>query len=168
MLLLDNFDVEIFQYFWPLLIIFVGVYLIYRSQRKTGDSKLSEFRILGDSSHSGFSGEIDGADISHFIGDAEVDLSDAGLKAGVNKMNIATFIGDIRVLVPENMPVSADCSAVFSDIRAFDRKEGGVFLSVHQKTADYDTAGSKLHLSCATFIGDIVVTRIKPASAIVE
>jgi len=168
-LLLHNLDVEVFRYVWPLIIILVGVYLIYRSTNKSsGASKLSEFRIFGDSSHTGFSDEIDGADISHFIGDARIDLSGAKLKPGVNKMNIATFIGDIRVTVPPGMAVSADCSAMFSDIQAFDRKEGGVFLSVRQKSADYDAADRKLHISCATFIGDITVTRIKPTSASVE
>jgi lia operon protein LiaF len=164
-ILLNNFDVEIFRYAWPLLIILVGVFLIYRSQRRSGMSRLSEFRILGDSSHAGRSEEIDGTDISHFIGDTEIDLTGAKLKSGVNKVNIATFIGDIRVMVPEGMAFSADCSAVFADIRLPDRKEGGIFLSARQKSVDYETADSKLYLSCATVIGDIIITRIKPTSA---
>lgn len=166
--LLNNFDVEISRYIWPLLIILLGAFLIYRSQYKSGMSKMSEFRILGDSSHSGFSDQIDGADISHFIGDAEIDLTGAELKPGVNKMNVATFIGDIRVMVPDGLAVSAECSAMFADIRVFDRKEGGILLSVHQKSAHYDTADSKLYISCATFVGDISVTRIKPTTASVE
>ncbi len=166
MLLLHNLDIEVFRYVWPSIIILVGVYLIYRSANKPGGkSKLREFRILGDSSHSGQSEEIDGADISHFIGDVTVDLAGAKLKPGVNKMNIATFIGDIRVMVPEDMPVSADCSALFSDIRVFDRKEGGILMSIRERGPDYDRAEKKLRISCAAFIGDIKITRIRPVSA---
>ncbi len=166
-LLLENFDIDVWEYIWPLAIILVGVYLILRSNRRSESrSNLSEFRVLGDSRHAGFTGEIDGTDISHFIGDVELGLAGAQLKPGVNKLHISMFIGDIRIMIPEGMPVSASCSAAFGDIRVFDRKEEGIFLSVRENSPDYESADKKLHISCSAFVGDITVTRIHSASPV--
>ncbi len=165
-LLLENFDVDAWGYIWPLAIILVGVYLIVRSGRKSNShSDLSEFRVLGDSRHPGFTGEVDGADISHVIGDVELNLTGAQLKPGINKMDISMFIGDIEVKIPDGMPVSVSCSAAFGDIRVFDRKEEGIFLSIREKSSDYDSADKKLRLSCSAFVGDITITRIQATSA---
>lgn len=165
LLILNNFDIDVWNYVWPLAIMLFGVFLIMRGRRRSNSqSRLSEFRVLGDSRHTGYTGEIDGTDISHFIGDVELDLTGAQLKSGVNKLHISMFIGDIRITVPANIAVSASCSAAFGDIRAFDRKESGVFLSVREKSSDYDSPDRKLHISCAAFIGDISITQMRPTT----
>lgn len=159
--LLENFDIDIWEYVWPLIIIVFGIFLIYSAdhRRSGGRSSLSEFRLLGDSRHAGYTGEIDGTDISHFIGDVELGLAGARLKPGINNLRISMFIGDIRVMIPDDMPVSASCMAVFGGVRVLDRTEDGIFLSVRKKSSDYDAAEKKLHVSCAAFIGDITITR---------
>ncbi len=163
--LFENFDVDVWGYIWPLAILLFGIYLIVRSGRKSdGRSGLSEFRVLGDARHAGYTGEIDGTSISHFIGDVELNLTGAQLKSGVNRMTISMFIGDVEIKVPPDVPVSASCSATFGDIHVLDQKRQGIFLSVRHKSSDYDAADKKLHLSCSAFIGDIVVTRIQPTS----
>jgi lia operon protein LiaF len=164
-LLLENFDVDVWEYIWPLAIILVGVYVIVRSSRKSDSrSDLSEFRVLGDSRHPGYTGEVDGTDISHVIGDVELNLTGAQLKPGINKMHVSMFIGDIKIMVPENIPVSASCSALFGDIHVFERKEEGIFLSIREKSLNYDSADKKLYISCTAFIGDISIIRIRAAS----
>lgn len=164
LLILNNFDIDVWDYVWPLVIVLVGVYLIMRGRhRSNSQSRLSEFRVLGDSRHTGYTGEIDGTDISHFIGDVELDLTGAQMKPGVNKLHISMFIGDIRITVPAGMAVSASGSVAFGDVRIFDRKEDGIFLTARDKSSDYDSADEKLHISCAAFIGDISVTHMPPA-----
>jgi lia operon protein LiaF len=165
---LDNIDIKIlgnvdlFDYGWPLLIIAVGVFLIYRdSRRRSGaDSEYSEFKILGDSSHTGFSGEIHGTDISHFIGDTDLNLAGAQLKSGINTLNISAFIGDIEVIVPENMAVEVHCSAAISDLFVLGRKESGLFTTTTERSPGYETAEKKLHINCSVFIGDIKIRQL--------
>jgi len=159
-LLMENFNIDVWEYVWPLAIILIGVYLIVRAGRRSeSQSKLSEFRVLGDSRHPGFTGEIDGTDISHIIGDVELNLVGTQLKSGINKLKISMLIGDVKIVIPDGMAVSASCSVAFGDIRVFDRKEDGIFLTVRHNTPDYDTAEKKLRISCSAFIGDIVIVR---------
>jgi predicted membrane protein len=166
LLILNNFDIDAWDYVWPLAIILFGVYLITRGRhRSNSQSRLSEFRVLGDSRHAGYTGEIDGADISHFIGDVELNLTGAQLKPGVNKLHVSMFIGDIRITIPAGMAVSASGSVAFGDVRIFDRKEEGIFLSVREKSSGYDSAEKKLHISCAAFIGDITITYMPLAAS---
>jgi len=165
LLVLDNFDIDIFNYFWPGLIIVLGLYLLYRGARKktAADSMHSEFRVFGDTSHTGFSGEIDGSELNHFIGDTELNLSGAQLKPGVNTLSISNFIGDIKVLIPEGMAVEVHCSGAFGDYYLLDNKEDGIFVSATGKTPGYDAAEKRLRINCSVFIGDIKVMALKSA-----
>lgn len=166
LLILNNFDVDIFRYFWPGLIIAVGVYLIYRSMRKQAgaDSDFSECRMFGDSSFEEFSGEIGGTDISHFIGDTSLNLTKAELKSGVNSLGISSFIGDIEVIVPEGMAVDVHCSSAIGDLIILNRKHGSLFASATEKTAGYDSADKKLRINCNSFIGDIKIRKFESAA----
>ncbi len=165
LLILDNFDIDIFDYFWPALIIAAGVYLLYRGARKPGTpSALNDASFLGDSVHADFRGEVDGANFSHFIGDTELNLTGAQLKPGINNLTVSHFIGDIDILVPEGMAVEARCSGAFGDVYLLDRKEGGIFISASKKTADYDAADRKLRIECSVFIGDIRIRTVSKSS----
>lgn len=165
LLVLDNFHIDIFDYFWPALIIALGICFIYFGTRKktATDSRHGEFRVFGDTSHAGFSGEIDGAEFSHFIGDTELNLSGVQLKPGVNLVAISNFIGDIRVFVPDDMAVEVHCSGAFGNYYLLDHKEDGIFVSATGKTPGYETAEKKLRIDCSAFIGDIKVNIMKSA-----
>ncbi len=165
LLLLNNLDVEIFSLGWPLLIIAAGVYLIYRSVRKSSgqDSAFSEFRILGDSSYNDLSGEIDGTCIDHIIGDTNLNLSAVSLKPGINHLKISHFIGDIDIIVPDHMAVSVRGSSVLGDLVVLNRMRDGLFTSAEEKTGSYETAERKLVINCSAFIGDIKVRSIGAA-----
>ena len=163
LLVLDNFDIDIFDYFWPSLIIALGVFFLYLGARKksSSDPLHSEFRVFGDTKHVDFSGDIDGTELSHFIGDTELNLTGAQLKPGINRMDISSFIGDIKVLVPDGMAVEVHCSGAFGDYFLLDHKEDGIFVSTTGKTPGYDAAENKLKLNCSAFIGDIKVNVLK-------
>ena len=162
LLLLNNLDVAVFSFGWPVLIILAGVYLIYRSFRKSSgqDSSFSEFRILGDSSYENFSGEIDGTCIDHFFGDTSLNLSAASLKPGINRLKVSHFIGDIDIIVPDHMAVSAHASLAIGDVLILNRKHGGFFATAQEKTDNYETAERKLVINCSAFIGDVKIRSI--------
>lgn len=165
LLVLHNFDVEVFEYGWPLLLIGIGVYLIYRDMRKKsgGESSYSEVRILGDSSHDSITGEIDGTNISHFIGDTDLNLAGAKLKPGINTLKLFVFIGDIEVYIPAGMEVEASFSAFIGDLSVLNRHKGGIAVSVTEKSAGYDTAEKKLRIVGNAFIGDIKIKALETA-----
>lgn len=162
--LLNNFHIEIFGAipFWSLVLIGFGVYLIYRAMRKEriSDSAMNDFKIFGDTRNDNVTGVFDGADISHFIGDTELNLVNAELKPGVNQITLSSFIGDIRIFVKRDTAVKIHGSNLIGDLRFFDIKREGIGNSFTEQTPNFDTASSKIEITGSSFVGDITITAV--------
>jgi predicted membrane protein len=158
-LLFHNLDVAVFHFLWPLAIVAVGVYIIWRASVKRQDAgaTIHETGFIGDYNLGKMTGELDQTSISHFIGDVKLDLTGATLKPGTTTLRLFTFIGNVRVVLPERMPVEIDGTSFVSDMEMLDRKKSGVFPTLKAKTADYDTAPNRLHIACTNLVGDITV-----------
>lgn len=165
LLALDNFNIDLFEYAWPIAIILFGFYLIYRSSR--GQSLSFDCstgsKFIGDSTCDDYTGDVDGINFSHFIGDMELNLKNATFKQGENKIIISSFIGDIKVAVPSEVAVRVHCSSAFGDFQVFDRKDEGIFNSFKYSTSDYDSADKKIVFHCSSFIGDMKISKIATA-----
>jgi len=164
-LLFHNLDLEVFRYLWPLAIVAVGVYLIRRAfvKRQDAGSTLHETGFIGDFTLARMTGELDHTSVSHFIGDVKLDLTGATLKPGTTTLRLFTFIGDIRVTLPERVAAEVDGTSFISDMEILDRKKSGVFPTLKAKTADYDNAPNRLHIACTNLVGDITVGHRQPA-----
>ncbi|WP_336774050.1 cell wall-active antibiotics response protein LiaF [Paenibacillus sp. MMO-58] len=122
-------------------------------------------------SRSGFIGDIHiGQDywelkplnISHFIGDTIVDLTKAQIPLGETKICISSFIGDVKVYVPNDYEVGVQVvsSAFVGDVKILGQKEGGMFKSIHIHSPYYEETDKKIKLVVSTFIGDVRVTKV--------
>jgi len=99
-------------------------------------------------------------EISNFLGDIEVKLHGGHLAQGLNRMVISGFIGDVRVLVPQGMPVFAQSSNFIGDLEIFGRRSSGFGNNLDAQTGDYNTAESKLYIATNHFIGDVRVYQV--------
>ncbi|GGD74696.1 hypothetical protein GCM10010911_35760 [Paenibacillus nasutitermitis] len=106
--------------------------------------------------------ELKPMNISHFIGDTVLDLTKAQIPYGETKINISSFIGDVKVFLPNDLEVGCNVvsSAFIGDVAVLDRKEGGVFKNMNVKTAYFQETDKKIKLVVSTFIGDVRVTKV--------
>ncbi|REK74539.1 cell wall-active antibiotics response protein LiaF [Paenibacillus paeoniae] len=106
--------------------------------------------------------ELKPMNISHFIGDTVLDLTKAQIPFGVTKVTISSFIGDVKVYVPNDYEVGVQVvsSAFIGDVKVFGQKEGGIFTNVNAKSSHYADADKKIKLIVSTFIGDTRVTKV--------
>lgn len=122
-------------------------------------------------SRSGFIGDIHiGQDywelkplnISHFIGDTIVDLTKAQIPYGETKICISSFIGDVKVYVPNDYEVGVQVvsSAFVGDVKILGQKEGGMFKSINIHSPFYEETDKKIKLVVSTFVGDVRVTKV--------
>jgi Predicted membrane protein len=122
-------------------------------------------------SRSGFIGDIHiGQDywelkplnISHFIGDTIVDLTKAQIPFGETKICISSFIGDVKVYVPNDYEVGVQVisSAFVGDVKILGQKEGGMFKSINIQSPFYEETDKKIKLVVSTFVGDVRVTKV--------
>jgi lia operon protein LiaF len=118
---------------------------------------LSESRFIGDINLQINSQAFQGGTASNFIGDINLDLSGIALAEGQRNLTISGFIGDINLIAPKNVPYSINVSIALGDLIMFGRKEDGVGVNRNFKSADFDTAITRLNIRISFFIGDIKV-----------
>lgn len=106
--------------------------------------------------------ELSPMNISHFIGDTELDLTRAVIPYGETKINISAFIGDVKVFVPNDvqLEVSVTASSFLGDISVFERREGGMFRSMQSASPGYKDAEKQVRIVVSMFIGDVRVKRV--------
>ncbi|WP_168122950.1 cell wall-active antibiotics response protein LiaF [Paenibacillus sp. HB172176] len=106
--------------------------------------------------------ELKPLNISHFIGDTVLDLTKAQIPYGETKICISSFIGDVKVYVPNDYEIGIQVvsSAFIGDVKVLGQKEGGLFTSVNTKSPMFSEADKKIKLVVSTFIGDTRVTKV--------
>ncbi|UCC79401.1 MAG: cell wall-active antibiotics response protein [Candidatus Zixiibacteriota bacterium] len=170
LILLDNifggFDFWDFIWkLWPIALIVLGVYIIGKQRKIRGDIEsgdfTSEYRIFGDLDVSFRGKEIANHHLSALVGDMRIDLTGANIKAGENKISASSLIGDIRILIPENIPVKLSSWSVIGDIRFDDLRRDGFFQKLDQMDDNFGSSEKKLLLTVNGIIGDVNVNRIR-------
>lgn len=106
--------------------------------------------------------ELEPTNVSHFIGDTIIDLTKAHIPYGETKLTVSSFIGDVKVFVPNDVQVevSVTASAFIGDMKVLDRHEGGLFRHMKYDTKHYSEAEKKISLTISMFIGDVFVKRV--------
>jgi len=100
--------------------------------------------------------------ISHFIGDTIIDLTKAQIPYGETKINISSFIGDVKVFIPGDMDIGivAISNAFIGDLKVLKQKQGGFMSSVQAETPYYGEASKKIKLVVSVFVGDVKVNMV--------
>jgi lia operon protein LiaF len=101
--------------------------------------------------------ELHNMEVSAFIGDNEIKLHGGKLGPGLNRLVISGFVGDVRVLVPPDMPVFCTSSSFIGDVELLGRRSSGLGNTIDARTDNYDSAESKLYIAVNHFIGDVRV-----------
>ncbi|MFH1686581.1 MAG: cell wall-active antibiotics response protein LiaF [bacterium] len=96
-------------------------------------------------------------EISAGVGDLEIRLHGGRLAAGLNRIVISGFIGDIRVYVPQDMAYFAHCSNFVGDVDMTGRKASGFGNNIDGQSANYEKAQDKVYIAVNTFIGDVKI-----------
>lgn len=211
---------DIFEYFWPLLFIGLGVWLILRkrnpappppppgqqpgsaSKHTTGTThhwsttssaessggsastasagasassarpastdqpawdttgKLKYEKFIGDTDINLNGMVVTNVEVSSFIGDIDMRLHGAKLTPGLNRIVISGFIGDVRILLPPDLPIFVHASNFVNDIDLMGQRVSGFSNTLDSQTEKYTGAESKIYLAINTFIGDIRVYKV--------
>ncbi|MNO21350.1 hypothetical protein D3C76_111200 [compost metagenome] len=106
--------------------------------------------------------QLKNTNISQFIGDTVLDLTNAQIPYGETKINISAFVGDIKVYVPEdmNLGVKVNSSSFIGDMQVLEQSRSGFMSSVQCKTPYYKEAGKKVRINVSAFIGDIKIKTV--------
>jgi len=157
---------------WPLILIIVGIAFIIRHSGHKGKNNWvkdgfsnrsgenihgSTSRVFGDSNIETKNVEIDGLDYSSVFGDMSLNLAEAKLKTGINKIYVSATFGDITVIVPSDMEAKAYGATTFGDLYVLGRSASGISNRLTMQSDGYDNATDKVYISATTTFGDVKV-----------
>lgn len=91
------------------------------------------------------------------INEVNLDLSYALLEENETTVILQGVIGDIDIIVPEDMAVTVDANVVFGQVDIGREKESGMLCRVMWRSPGYDHSDNKLNLVCSFVAGDIKI-----------
>lgn len=94
------------------------------------------------------------------IGDIRVNLATAHVEDGTYHLDITGWIGDVRILVPEDVPVRIVADLSVGSISIFGEQNDGIKRSVHHEDPAYATALRRCDVQIGLRIGDVEVVRV--------
>jgi len=147
--------------FWalalPLLLIAAGVYLILRP-RYAPPGTAMHIRLLGNIRRSGAWTAV-GEELWVLVGNASFDLTQASLPPGETVIRILGFVGDLKLIVPDTVPVAITSVAFLTTSRVFGTKRDTFLAPFETTTEGYDAADAKLRFESWRFVTGIRARR---------
>lgn len=184
LLILDRFEVIAFAFrdvwkLWPVLLILVALSLLFKKSTLKIDIDLSskdkEFKrdsgnefiktqktssLIGSISYKESNWSLEPMELNNSIGDYFIDFSKAFIPDRETPIFINGWIGDVKILIPENIPVDIEVDWNIGDIRIFDIKEDSMNRGMHYRSPNYDEATKKLKIVIEVKIGSIRIDKV--------
>jgi lia operon protein LiaF len=120
----------------------------------------SNKRIIGDISIGQQPWVLKDLDLWNGIGDVRVNLGTARFEEGTYHIDIGGWIGDIRVLVPDSLPVRVSANLGIGDVTIFDENQSGARRNVSYEDPAFEEATARVILQADLKIGDIEIVRV--------
>lgn len=124
--------------------------------------KNNHSRFIGDAHFGADYWELRPMNISHFIGDTMLDLTKAQISMGETRVYVSSFIGDVKVFVPNDIAVGIKVvsSCLIGDVKVLDQKRGGLFNQMSVETPNFADSDKRVVLVVSSFIGDVRITKV--------
>lgn len=185
MLALDRFEYISFGFWdiwklWPAIIILMAISMLFqkktfkihiiRDNSKTGvdfetNSEYKEHRkgsglSIGDISFKDSNWALEPLELSNSVGDYFIDFSKAFIPEKETPIIVRGWIGDVKMIIPEDIPVKIHSKISVGDIRIFEQKTDSLNRTLEFKTIGYDEATRKLNIIVDLKIGSIRIDKV--------
>ena len=101
--------------------------------------------------------------IETVIGEVRLDLTQATFPDGETLIHVSAAIGEVRVLLPADIPASVRATSMLGESEALGRVSGAFMGDVRAETDDYAAATKRIRLEAQSLIGEVAVRRARPA-----
>ncbi len=101
---------------------------------------------------------LESMDLFNLIGDYYFDFGKAYIPEGKTVIRINGKIGDVKMLIPEDVPVDIQIKVKIGDIRMFKNKVEN--QSLHYRSPDFDASTKKIYMEISLSIGSIRINHV--------
>jgi len=91
------------------------------------------------------------------IGDIRLDLSQMHIPDGETPIELSGLVGDITVLVPQDLPIEVEAESRVGEIRIFEQRAEGLGRHLSYVSPGYEGAARKVRITAHLLVGDITV-----------
>ncbi|MBN2551102.1 MAG: cell wall-active antibiotics response protein [Anaerolineales bacterium] len=156
------FQINFWAICWPVGLILLGVWLLVRPKFvPAGEVNISP---LADIHRSG-PWAVAPEEFWTFVGDVDLDMTQADLPAGETRLRLFGFVNDIDLYLPPGVGFSLASTAFLSEARLLGKKQESFFIPLEFTSPDYDLAERRVRLEVFCFVADLKVKQVKPTPA---
>lgn len=149
--------IDLWDYFFPLILIGIGVFLIIRP-RLAGREVQIEMPLLGDVRKKG-SWQVGEHEIWMIVGSTRLDFTNAEFPEEEGKIRLFGFVNDLKVILPDDVGLRYSGLSFVSDFRGPEGNEER-FLSMHEyETSNFDDFEKRVQIQTVGFVSEV---QIKP------
>ncbi len=153
-------NVNLWSYLWPLILIGLGLIIIFRPKwfilwdwEGRGHN-----RFVGDY-HTVLQGTGKDEQYNTFAGDHTIDLTNVVVPSGGINYKFNGFAGDVTIIVPENVGVRVRGNVFAGELDIFGDNMQSVMSPFEGETPGFDTAESKVFVEANYFACDVKLRR---------
>ena len=150
--------INLWGFFWPGLLIVLGVVILMRS-RTTPAGTRSEFVLLGDINREG-DWSVTNEETWIGVGDVDLDFTHADVPVGETVLGVRGFVGDVDVIVPQSVGVSISASGFLTNVKRAGREQPVFLGPYHYQSDGYETAERKIRLETSFFVHDLKLRQV--------
>ncbi len=165
LILLDNLGVlefwEVLGKIWPIIIVIIGIWIIFqRSHPEYAQIQEKLKKGVGDIILNPKSIDPKGLAVSSGFGDVEINLTKTLFQDKENLVNVNLGFGDIRIMLPQSLPVSAKGNSFAGKVDILGKMADGVGNKVEHEDQGYVSETKKLKIATKLGFGDIRIFRV--------
>jgi predicted membrane protein len=156
--LLANFiNINPSDIFWPLVLILLGLFFIFRPKSVAPEN--AHVYFAGDKRF-GSDWQPQDEDLRMFAGDLFIDLGKADLPSGTTTFSVRCFASDIDILLPADVGLQISSTGFVVETKLDGDTKSNVMTGYHYQSDNYDTAQKKFDLYTQSFAVEIKVRSV--------
>lgn len=143
------------QVFWPIIIILIGLSLLSKNQ----PNSTGQLAIMGAVEKNDADWELTSGKYVALMGGVELDISKAAFGEKEINLDLSAIMGGITVIVPEDVAITCQGTAVLGGIDLMGRGTGGIVGSATMQSGNLQSADKIIHFNCLCILGGIEFKR---------
>lgn len=143
-----------------IILISLGYYYIKSKKLYSGENYLQKQSLLESIKWNKDPWVLRNMGVWCVIGEINMDMSIALAEKGETLIILQGVIGDIDIIVPEDLGISVDASVLFGQIDVGDQKEIGVLNKIVWQSSGYESSENKVKIVLSYLVGDIDIKEL--------
>jgi len=151
-------DINWFGLICPTALILLGIGMLLRP-RQVGIIGNSNLSFIGEIERSG-SWQPKSESFLAFVGDFDLDLTQADLQMGETNYSVTGFVVDADIFLPADVGAKVVQSGFVSEIKVQGRKNESFLAPLTWVSENYETAERKVRIDAVGFVTEVKIRQV--------